>query len=159
MKNILLKFREKIIGSAEEDDDEDKDINNLIALGVLLWVVAEADDQFLPEESEQIKEVLNQYSDIDENDLPIVLRSIEEAAAMRIDVHSFTREVSKGLERPAKIEIIEHLFRVACVDQDLAESEHEAIRLISSLFRLEHKEFINSKIKIKKEFGMDTAGL
>ena len=57
-----------------------------------------------------------------------------------------------------KINILEQLFRVACSDKDLDDSEVETIRKISDLFGIGHKEFINAKIKVKKEFGLDTAG-
>jgi len=160
MKGILAKFKEKIISADDAYMQENqKAADNLISLGVLMWVVAQADDQFLPEETEAIVEILKKYSDISDSEMPVILRSIEEAALQRIDVHSFTSEVAKDLERPAKIEIIEHLFRVGCADNDLDEKEHDTIRLISGLFRLDHNEFISAKIKVKKEFGMDTAGL
>ena len=41
----------------------------------------------------------------------------------------------------------------------LDNSELEVIRKISGLFHVEHKDFIDAKIKIKKEFDLDTAGL
>ncbi len=161
MGGFLDQFREKIIAKINNDKEEAKrpSLNDKIALGVLLWVVAEADDQFLPEEKEKIKEVLTKISHINENDLSYILESIEIAAKERIDLHTFTHEVSKDLSREVKLSIIDNLFRVACVDNDLDEKEHEMIRKIAGLFRLDHKEFIDSKIKIKKEFGMDTAGL
>ena len=37
--------------------------------------------------------------------------------------------------------------------------EHEMIRKISGLLRIDHKDFIDIKIRVKKEFGLDTAGL
>ena len=54
--------------------------------------------------------------------------------------------------------IIENLFRIACVDKELDNNELETIRKISGLFKIEHSNFIDAKIKIKKEFGLDTAG-
>jgi len=162
MSGIFDQFRKKVLASVfrdSSDSQEDKDVDNLIALGVLLWVVAEADDKFLPEEKEKIEEVLRVYDHINEDDMPIVLRSIEEASLCKIDLFTFTNEVGKDLPREIKIDIIENLFRIACIDQDLDEKEHEMIRKISGLFRLDHNEFINSKVKVKKEFGMDTSGL
>lgn len=160
MNNLFNKFREKVLSSFPENKvDQEGVANNLIALGVLLWVVAEADDKFLPQEEEKIKDVLNGYGDINVQDMPIVLRAIKEAAIERIDLYGFTKEVSEGLERSEKIEIVENLFRVGCNDGDLDLKEHEAIRKISDLFRLDHSEFIDAKVKVKKEFGMDTSGL
>jgi len=163
MIDFFKNFKEKVLTAAVETDKEEireeKNVEYLISLGVLLWIVAQADDEFLPEEEEAICSVLQSYSDISDEDMPIILRTIKEAEVMRVDVHEFTRDIRKHLERDARIHIIDHLFRVACADKDLAQEEHEMIRKVSGLLGLDHKEFIASKIKIKREFGMDTVGL
>jgi uncharacterized tellurite resistance protein B-like protein len=160
MAGFLDSFRTKVVSSVWKDKADEpkiKDIDDKIALGVLLWVVAEADEKFLPEEEAKIKEVLISYGKIPADDVPVVLASIREAAQERIDLYRFTHEVSKDLPRDIKLSIIENLFRVACVDQDLDENELETIRKIADLFRLEHKDFIDTKIRIKKECGLRTA--
>ncbi len=162
MAGFLDQFRKNVISSVWKDKPDEpkvKDIDDKIALGVLLWVVAEADKRFLPEEEEKIKEVLVSYSKISDEDITTVLTSIKEAAKERIDLHRFTREISKNLPYDTRISVIENLFRVACVDKDLDNNELETIRKISGLFNIVHKDFIDVKIRIKKEFGLDTAGL
>ena len=167
MSSFLNDFRQKIISVIHPQEHEDvgadsqttDTIDNLIALGVLLWVVAQADEKFLPEEKAKIEDVLSSYGEISEKDMPIVLRAVEEASISRIDLYAFTSEVGGNLSFEAKIGIIENLFRIACIDQDLDYEEQEAIRKISGLFQIDHKDFIDAKIRIKKEFGLDTAGL
>lgn len=160
MINILAELKRKIFDHKSDEESAEKNgVDSLIALGVLLWSVAEADNKFLPQELKEIETVLSSISPINQEDMPIVLRAIEEASLNRIDLFSFTKEVSGSLNRPEKIAILENLFRVACVDKNLGEEEHEVLRTISNLFRLEHDDFIDVKIRIKKEFGMDTAGL
>jgi len=167
MPNFFDHFRQKVISTVYPQDREHSEnitqsrdqVDNLIALGVLLWVVAQADEKFLPEEEAKIKEVLRMYGKVSEKDMPIVLRAIKEASISRIDLHSFTKEVSQGLTYQFKVDILENLFRIACVDQDLDHEEHEMIRKISGLLKIDHKNFIDTKIRIKKEFGLDTAGL
>ena len=162
MAGFLDRFRKNVMSSAWKDTiDEPKvrDIDDKIALGVLLWVVAEADKKFLPQEEVKIKELLISYSKIPNEDIPLVLATIKEAAKERIDLYTFTHEVSDNLLNNVKLSIIEDLFRVACADQELNNNELEVIRKISGLFRLSHKDFIDAKIKIKKELGLDTAGL
>ena len=160
MAGFLDKFRKEVITSVwkdKRDEPKVKDIDDKIALGVLLWAVAEADDQFLAKEDEKIREILTTYSKISEEEIETVLASIKEAARERIDLHRFTREVSKDLPYEVRISIIETLFRVACCDKELDHKEMETIRKISGLFHIAHKDFINAKITIKKEFGLDTA--
>jgi len=167
MASFFDSFRQKVILAVSPQEQEESDpksqtkdtVDNLISLGVLLWEVAQADDKFLPEEEAKIREVLNTYGHVTKEDMPIVLRAIEEASIARIDLHTFTKEVGQNLAFDIKIGIIENLFRIACIDQDLDNEEHEMIRKISGLLRIEHKDFIDIKIRIKKEFGLDTAGL
>jgi uncharacterized tellurite resistance protein B-like protein len=160
MAGFLDKFRKNVISSVwkdKKDEPKVKDIDDKIALGVLLWIVAEADEKFLPKEDEKIKEVLISYSKVSKEDITTVLASIKEAARERIDLYRFTREVSENLPYNVKISIIENLFRVGCCDKHLDHKETEIIRKISGLFQIAHKDFINAKITTKKEFGLDTA--
>jgi uncharacterized tellurite resistance protein B-like protein len=159
MAGFLDKFRKSVISSVRKEDAEGSKVINIddkIALGVLLWVVAEADSKFLPEEEEKIKEILLSYSKIPKEDLAFVLASVKEASRERIDLYTFTREVNQGLPFDVKISIIENLFRIACVDKELDDNELETIRKISGLFNIPHKDFIETKIKIKKESGLET---
>jgi len=156
---IFSSLKDKILlgdRADENDGREEMRTEFLISLGVLLWIVAESDSKFLPQEQEQIEKVLVECGEIGEDDMPIVLRAVEEANIMRVDVHSFTKEIRKVLEREARIGLVEQLFRVGCVDGDLAGAEHEMIRKITDLLGLDHKEFIDAKIKIKREFGLKT---
>ena len=162
MAGFLDKFRKKVISNVWKDKPDEpkaRQIDDKIALGVLLWVVAETDEKFLPQEEEQVKEVLLSQSNISKDDIPTVLASIKEAADARIDLYPFTRQISRNLPHEVKLSIIENLFRVACVDKDLNSKEMGMIRKISGLFRIEHSDFIGAKIKIKKEFGLDTHGV
>ena len=84
------------------------------------------------------------------------MASVELAAHQRIDLHAFTREISKDLPYAIRLSILKELFRLACSDQDLDEKELEAIRAISGLFHIAHRDFIELKITIKKEFGLET---
>ncbi len=161
MAGFLDKFRNNVVSSVwkdKRDEPKVKDINDKIALGVLLWIVAEADEKFLAKEDEKIKEILTtSHCKISEEEIETVLASIKEAARERIDLHRFTREVSNDLPYEVRISIIETLFRVACCDEELDHKEMETIRKISGLFHIAHRDFINAKISIKKEFGLDVA--
>tara|TARA_B100002003_G_C14041605_1_gene501908 strand:- start:115 stop:600 length:486 start_codon:yes stop_codon:yes gene_type:complete len=159
MAGFLDKFRKNVITSVwkdKRDEPKVKDIDDKIALGVLLWIVAEADDKFLAKEDGKIRDILTTYSKISEEEIETVLASIKEAARERVDLHRFTREVGKDLPYEVRKSIIETLFRVACCDEELDHKEMETIRKISGLFHIAHKDFINAKITIKKEFGLDT---
>ena len=109
MAGFLDKFRKNIISSVwetEPDISKTKNIDDKIALGVLLWVVAEADSKFLPEEEAKIKEILLSYGKVSDEDILLILASIKEAAKERIDLYTFTREVNQDLPFAIKLSII-----------------------------------------------------
>lgn len=160
MAEFIDKFREQLLSKVSKEQPEglkleDKEIDNAIALGVLLWVVAETDNKFLKEEEDKIKEVLNTHAKISKEQIPVVLATIKQAAEERIDIWSFTHPFA-NLEDSEKITIIENLFRVACADNDLDHYETETIRKMANLMGVTHGNFIDAKIKIKKEQGMET---
>ncbi len=158
MPDFLDKFRNKVITSVwkKPQDSKVKNIDDRIALGVLLWAVAEADNKFLPQEKAQIKQILISYSKIPPDEVDLVLTAVNQANEERIDIYKFSHKVSENLAYPAKLAIIEDLFRVGCADRDLDEREVEQIREIAGLFNISHKDFIDAKVKVKKEFGISS---
>ncbi|MFH1776570.1 MAG: TerB family tellurite resistance protein [Candidatus Omnitrophota bacterium] len=152
MSGFLDQFRSKIISAVwKEPEKAQVDIDDKIALGVLLWIVAEADEKFLPGEEAKIKKILTEFAQIKGKDLILVLAAIKTAAQERIDLQRFTHVVSKDLKYNIKISIIENLFRVAYADQELDDKEVESIRKICTLLNIAHRDFIDVKIRIKKE--------
>ena len=158
MPDFLDKFRRKVAASVwkEPQDVSVKNIDDRIALGVLLWAVAEADNEFLPQEKEQIKQILSSYSKMPADEINLVLSAVRQANEERIDIYKFSHKISENLSYQAKLSIIEDLFRVGCADKDLDAREIEQIRQISGLFNISHKDFIDAKIKVKKEFGINS---
>jgi len=157
MVEFVDKFKEKLLSGISKDNIKlnDKELNNAIALGVLLWIVAETDKKFLPEEENKIKEALSAHAKIPQAQIPAVLATIKQAAEERIDIWSFTHLFTTLLDED-KIPIVEDLFRVACADKDLDFDETEMIRKMSNLMKISHGDFINAKIKVKKDLGLDT---
>jgi len=159
MSGFLDKFRKKVTALVWKDTPDEpqvKDVDDKIALGVLLWVVACADKKFLPQEEEKIKEILASYALVPQEDIPYVMSSIQTAEKERIDLYRFTSLVSEDLKYEVKLSIVEILFRVACADAQLDDKELEVIRKISGLFNISHRDFIDTKIKIKQEMGLKT---
>jgi uncharacterized tellurite resistance protein B-like protein len=128
-----------------------------IALGVLLWSVAEADGRLLDAEKAQIAEGLSRHGGVAAADLALVLTAVEQAAKERIDLYSFAREAADGLTPAARVEIVKQLYRVACADGTLEHAEVETIRLIAGLLRVPHEGFIAAKLAVKDELSMGRA--
>jgi uncharacterized tellurite resistance protein B-like protein len=155
MNELLDAIKERVLGSFRAEKNEHscpKKIDDyLLALGVLLWVVADADSNFQPEEAKEIERVLKSTGNISEQDMPVVMMAVKQAAIMRVDLYQFTKDVKAALDRPCRIGVIENLFRMAYIDKNLDEREVSRIRNISGLIGIDHDEFILAKEKIRKE--------
>jgi len=125
-----------------------------IALGVLLWSVAEADGRLLDAEKALIAQVLGDEHGVAAPDAARVLAAVEHAARERIDLYSFAREVAEGLDAASRARIVGQLYRVACADGHLDGAEVEAVRLVATLLRVPHDAFIEAKLSAKAEFGI-----
>lgn len=157
MTGLLEKLRALVVPpmtAAPKDTRARAAVDGKIALGVLLWSVAEADGHFRDEERAQIREVLARHQGVAEADLELVMASVEQAARDRIDLYAFAREVADGLDAPSRLEIVTQLYRVACADGHLDHAEVETIRQISRLLRVPHHDFIAAKMAAKAEFGV-----
>ncbi|MFH1767848.1 MAG: TerB family tellurite resistance protein, partial [Candidatus Omnitrophota bacterium] len=65
-------------------------------------------------------------------------------------------EISDNLPYKFKLSIIKDLFRVAFSDNQLDDRELETIRKISGLLHVSHRDFVEAKIEVKKEVGLET---
>lgn len=160
MFEFVEKIKRKIIPSASSSGDDEikvKDIDYKIILGVLLWAVgavAEADTKFLPEEEDEIKEILSTYIKVNDKDFPVVISAIRQAALEGVDFRHFARQAGNSLSYEVKVSIVEDLFRVACSDRNLDNRELKIIKEVADLFDVRQKDFTASKTKIEKEFGI-----
>ena len=161
MSTLFKLFKEKVTNDLEQKVSvpglNQETIDETIAFGALLWLVADADDKFLPQEVKEIEKIIEKFSGISKEQRPYIITAIKNAAEASIDIYSFTKELSANFDFKQKTVIVENLFRVACIDNFLDERELETIRKISSLFRLTHADFINAKIKVKHEYNMPVA--
>jgi uncharacterized tellurite resistance protein B-like protein len=158
VRSKVLKTLNIDIPAVTEDGVGAGDYRWAVALGVLLQAVAEADDRFMPAERNAMLNVLSGPGGVAELEIGPVVGAIQVAAAERIDLHSFASDVAEGLSYAQKVNVIEHLFRVAFADKDLDPDEEAMIRTIAGLLRVEHAEFIEAKLKVKNKLGPDASG-
>jgi uncharacterized tellurite resistance protein B-like protein len=156
----LGRLRKNVISSIKREGLKKyraREIDRKIALGVLLWsmgAVAEADGIFMPEEEEKIREILHSYLKVSEEDFPILLAAVRQAAIEKIDFYKFAREIDKILSSDAKISIIEDLLRIGYADKKLDKTEFEIIKRLSDIFDIGEEELENIEAKIKKESSL-----
>jgi uncharacterized tellurite resistance protein B-like protein len=159
MANFFQRVKRKIISSLRKNKKEPAKVNQIdekITLGLLLWTagsLAEADGKFLPQEEEEIKTVLREHLKVSDEDFPIVLAAIRQAAWEKIDFYQFADEVSKDFTYVAKISLLEDLFRIAWADRKISEAERALIHKVAAAFAVREEDFSALREKVQKEFN------
>ncbi len=133
--------------------DRRRKIEEMVILGVLMQSVAHADEDLTAQEEKAIERVLLKEGSVSKQEAALVTAAAREARESRLDIQGFTREVNKRPYRE-RVHVVEHLFHIAFADQKLSLVELEKIRKIANLFWLDHKDFINTKIRVAEALGL-----
>lgn len=145
MAGLFTALKEKITASLPDRSASAEHNSYLIALGVLLWGVADIDGILHPDEMTTMQTILAEQPDFDPADTTCVMNAIQQAAADKVDFYQYTHEIKETLRYEDRCNVIRLLFRVACADNELLHSEIELIRKIADLLYVPHHDFIDAK--------------
>jgi len=87
--------------------------------------------------------------------LPL-LQLAEEEIWKATGYYEFTSLINKGFTYEQKVKVIEHLWEVAFADAELDKYEEHMVRKIADLIHVEHKDFIDAKLRVKKKLSLQT---
>lgn len=149
------KFKNSVVAEAAQKPavKPEKYTDDIIVFGALMSIIAEADEQFSSEEQKTIEKILVSEIGFQPEDVPLILTSAKEAARKRVDLQELTREINKNRDYDQRLRVLEDLFRVAFSDKFLHFAEDEALRRISALLWISHKDFINTRDRVKSVTG------
>ena len=137
------------LGTDVEEAEEDPSESLAYAAAMLLFEVAWADHDISPEEIARIDASLQSLFGVTQG---VAKRLAERARIEHLDATSlypFTREVKAALSAQERYRLMVALWRIALADETLANYEESAIRSISELLHVSHKDFIRAKLEAK----------
>jgi uncharacterized tellurite resistance protein B-like protein len=68
-----------------------------------------------------------------------------------VDLYPFIRELNEKLNREEKRAVLESVWHIICADGQIDKHEEHFARRLADLLWLEHKDFIDAKLKAKKK--------
>lgn len=134
----------------EQEDDSEERLK--IATCVLLLEVALADDEFAPEEREQLLNALRDRFSLEADDAEELLDAAHKSRENSIDLWQFTNRINQMCDGPEKIRIIEEVWRIICADKAMDGHEDHIAHRLAKLLNLTHRELIGAKLKVLAEF-------
>lgn len=118
-----------------------------VAIASLLCAVSYANHDISDIERSAIKSSLIEQLKLQEHEVTEVIELAEQQMLESTSIFDFTSLLS-DLTHDARIGVIEMMWRVAYVDQNLGEIEEAIIRRVAGLLYVPHSEFIRTKLKV-----------
>lgn len=150
MVNSITKFFEKYVRHKSDKTDEVSEHAIQIATAALLIEMMRADGKVSEEERKTVMQTIQKKFNLSKDETKSLKKLAEEKIGKATGYYEFTSLIHKGLSYKQKIEIIEHLWEIAFTDEHLDKHEEYMVRKIADLIYVEHKDFIQAKLKVKK---------
>ena len=147
MIDIVKKFFQN--APVDEGREEDKSQKIQVATCALLLEVANSDEEFSEIERENIVRILEEDFHLFDEYAQELMELAERERKERIDLWGFTRLINENYSIEEKIRIIEMVWKVIYADGKLDKYEDHLAHKLSKLLKLEHKQLIDAKLKIR----------
>ena len=151
MVTSVKRFFEKYIKSAPGDSEGPSGHSVQVATAALLVEMMRADAKIDEDEHRAVMETVMERFSLTEEESYALLRLAEEAIRKATGYYEFTSLINKEFTYEQKIGVIEHLWEIAFADKSLDRYEEHMVRKIADLIYVEHKDFINAKLRVKKK--------
>jgi uncharacterized tellurite resistance protein B-like protein len=124
-----------------------------LATAVLLVEVMRADREFQPAERRAVVAALHDKFKLDDDEMQRLVELAEETSHGATDYYAFTSRINEGFEMPQKLQIIEHMWRIAYADGTLSAHENHLMRKVADLLHIPHGAYVNAKMRAQPANG------
>jgi uncharacterized tellurite resistance protein B-like protein len=124
-----------------------------VATAALLIEMMKADGKVSADEREAVMQTIQSKFNLTDDETKSLKELAKEKIRKATDYYEFTSLINKTLSYEQKVEIIEHLWEIAFTDKHLDKHEEHMVRKIADLIYVEHKDFIEAKLRVKKRLS------
>jgi uncharacterized tellurite resistance protein B-like protein len=149
MVGIVKQFFDKHIKPASDTPSKGSDHSLQIATAALLLEMMRADSKISDEELKTVTEALQSKFSLTEDETGSLIKLADDEISKSTGYYEFTSLINKGFTYEQKLKVIEHLWEVAFADTKIDKYEEHMVRKIADLIYVEHKDFINTKLKVR----------
>ena len=149
MVSIVKQFFDKYVKSSPDAPDRSSGHSLQIATAALLIEMMRADSKISEEERSAIATAIQSKFNLTETETNALLKLAEDEIWRSTGYYEFTSLINKGFTYDQKLKVIELLWEVAFADTELDKHEEYMVRKIADLIYVEHKDFIDAKLKVR----------
>jgi len=150
----LKKIYEQFIQPASAKTDEVSEHAIQVATAALLIEMMRADGKVSEDERRAVMQTIQSKFNLSDDETKSLKELAKEKIRKATDYYEFTSLIHKGLSYEQKVEVIEHLWEIAFTDKHLDKHEEYVVRKIADLIYVEHKDFIEAKLRVKKKLSV-----
>lgn len=134
-----------VLDPAESVDERAMDIQRVSAM--LLVEIARSDHVIDSSEQQAIVKALGSASTMDVEEIHELVSEVISEVDASLSLHEHVSLINAHLGKAEKIALIEQMWKVADADGDIDRYEEYAIRKLSDLFHVKHRDFIQAKLR------------
>ena len=150
MRELVKKFFQKGAASDKTKIKEEDNTERIqVATCALLLEVANSDDEFSDIERDSIIQTLKRDFKLSDEYAEELVALSDKKRKESIDLWQFTHLINEHYSLEDKIKIIEMVWKVIYADGKLDKYEDHLAHKLSSLLRLNHKQLIDAKLKVR----------
>lgn len=150
MVNTVKSFFEKYIAPPSQSSESISEHPLQVATAALLIEMMRADYDISAEEKEKVSDTIRSKFELTAEETDALIKLAEDKVWEATGYFEFTSLMNKGFDYEKKVKVIEHLWEVAFADGILDKHEEYMVRRIADLIYVDHKDFINAKLRVKK---------
>ncbi len=154
MVTAFNKFFKKYIKPSAAGSDEVSERSLQLATAALLIEMMRADAEITGDERRMVMSTIMTRFHLTEEESSALLQFAEEKIRDATGYYEFTSLINRGFTYEQKVRVIENLWEIAFMDKYLDKHEEHMVRRIADLIYVEHKDFIDAKLRLKKKLGM-----
>ncbi|HHJ16310.1 MAG TPA: TerB family tellurite resistance protein [Gammaproteobacteria bacterium] len=133
----------------EPDTDAGPDAHGLqLATAALLFEVLRADYDEHPDERMRLEQALQKAFSLSAEETCELAALADREAAEAVSLYQFTGLINRNFSPQQKVDVVEMLWQVAYADGRLDRYEEAAVRKISELLHVSHRDFIRVKHRV-----------
>jgi len=151
MVSAIKQFFEKYINPSPDIPDRVSEHSLQLATAALLIEVMRADAKISEDERRTVTNSIRSKFKLTEEETNALLQLAEEEIWKSTGYYQFTSLINKGFTYEQKLKVIEHMWEVAFADADLDKYEEHMVRKIANLIYVSHKDFIETKLRVRNK--------
>ena len=149
MIKALKQFFDEQLSQTREDIPGDHELQ--IAAAALLFEISRSDDRINDVERLKVTDLVKRQFKLSDEEATTLLDLAEQEVHESTSLHGFVTLINQNWSQQQRIQLVEFMWQVAYLDEQLNDHEVHLMRKIQRLLYIPHKQFIGAKFRARNQ--------